>query len=130
MRICAFVLTVVMFAQQITIAQEVEKPVVTRAALDAALTKSVERRAQNLQQVRKLLADPEFARVTARLGDVRRLSDRLTVLDDRTLERLAKESDSVTQGGSGGRPGKVVIIIVLSLLIVGVVAAALAPESS
>src|SRR5687768_40266 len=109
MRICTWVLTLVMFAQQTTAAQSIQPPVASRAALDAALASSAERRAMNLKKVRRMLADPEFARTAARLADVRRLSDRLTVLDDRTLERLARESDSAAQQTGGGGPGKVLI---------------------
>ena len=130
MKTLTWILTLVMLAQQMTAAQSVERAVASRAALDAALISSANRRAMNLEKVRRLLADPEFARAAARLGDVRRLSDRLIVLDDRTLERLARESDAAAQQTGGGGPSKVLIIVLLTLVILAVVASALAPESS
>ena len=102
----------------------------SRAVLDAALARSASQRAANLTKVRQLLAHPDAVRGVRRLADIKRLSERLTVLDDRTLEHLARESDAATQPTGGGGPGKVLIIVVLTLVVLAIVAAALAPESS
>ena len=129
MKQCAVVLAIAMLAQQTGAAQGVQQPVASRAVLDAALASSASHRAENLKKVRQLLAHPDAVRGVRRVADIKRFSERLTVLDDRTLEHLARESDAATQGGGGGS-GKVLVIVVLTLVVLAIVAAALAPESS
>ena len=130
MKLCAVVLAVAMLAQQTVSAQAIPRPVASRAVLDAALASSATQRAANLTKVRHLLAHPDAVRGVRHLADIKRLSERLTVLDDRTLAHLARESDAATQPSGGGGPGKVLVIVILTLVVLAIVAAALAPESS
>ena len=129
MRPCAIVLLIAMLGPRTVAAQSIREPVVSQDVLDAALAGIAGQRAANLQKVRRLLTHPDAARAVRSLADVRRVSERLSVLDDRTLARLAKDSDAAMQS-TGGGPSKVIIIVVLTLIILAIVAAALAPESS
>lgn len=129
MKLCAVVVLIAILAPRTVAAQSIRHSVARQAVLDAALAHTASQRSENLQKVRQLLADPAAARAVSGLADIRRVSERLAVLDDRTLARLAKESDAATQS-SGGGPSKVIIIVVLTLIVLAIVAAALAPESS
>ena len=129
MRSCTILLLMTLLAPRPAVAQSLRQPLASQAVLDAALADMASQRTANLQKVRRLLAHPDAVRTVRGLADVRRVSERLAVLDDRTLERLARDSDAATQS-SGGGPGKVFIIVVLTLIVLAIVAAALAPESS
>jgi len=129
MRSCTILLLMTLLAPRTAVAQSIRQPLASQAVLDAALADMASRRTANLQKVRRLLAHPDAVRTVRGFADVRRVSERLAVLDDRTLERLARESDAATQS-SGAGPGKVFIIVVLTLIVLAIVAAALAPESS
>ena len=129
MRICAVILAIVLVAEQGVGAQGPVSSLVSRAELDAALQSATNRRAMNLQKIRRVLEDDETARTAKGVADVTRLSNRLAGLDDRTLERLAAESDKVSQQQSHGRTGKVLLIILLSLVILAMLASAYQPSS-
>jgi hypothetical protein len=130
MKICAAVLAVVLFAQQTAGAQGPQASLVSRATLDAALESVAVRRAANLKTIRQVLDDAKEELAVAGLADPGRLSSGLAVLDDRTLDRLAVESEQVVQQQGQGKTGKVLIIVVFTLVILALVASALAPESS
>lgn len=130
MKICAAVLAIVLFAQQTAGAQGLQPSLVSRATLDAALESVAVRRAANLRKIRQVLDDAKEELAVAGLADPRRLSSGLAALDDRTLDRLAVESEQVSQQQGRGKAGKVLIIVVFSLVILALIASALAPESS
>jgi hypothetical protein len=130
MKICAAVLAIVLFAQQTAGAQGLQPSLVSRATLDAALESVAVRRAANLKKIQQVLDDAKEERAVAGLADPGRLSSGLAVLDDRTLDRLAVESDRVMQQQGRGKTGKVLIIVVFTLIILALIASALAPESS
>jgi hypothetical protein len=130
MKICAVVLAIVLFAQQTAGTQGARASLVSRATLDAALESVAVRRAANLHKVRQVLDDATEELAVAGLADPRRLSGGLAALDDRTLDRLAVESERVIQQQGQGKTGKVLIIVVLTLIILALIASALAPESS
>lgn len=130
MKTCASVLAIVLFAQQTAGAQGLQPTLVSRATLDAALESVAERRAANLKKIRQVLDDAKEERAVAGLADPGRLSIALAALDDRTLDRLAVESERVAQSQGQGKTGKVLIIVVFTLIILALVASALAPESS
>ena len=129
MRSCTILLVMTLLAPRTAVAQGIRQPLASQAVLDAALADIANQRTANLQKVRRLLAHPDSVRTVRRLADVRRVSERLSVLDDRTLERLAKDSEAAIQPAGGG-PSKVLIIVLLTLIVLAIVAAALAPESS
>jgi hypothetical protein len=130
MKICATVLAIVLFAQQTTGAQGAQPSLVSRATLDAALDSVAVRRAANLRKIRQVLDEAKEELAVAGLADSRRVSSSLAALDDRALDRLAVETDRVVQQQGQGKTGKVLIIVVFTLIILALVASALAPESS
>jgi hypothetical protein len=130
MKVCAAVLAIVLFAQQTAWAQAPQPSLVSRATLDVALESVAVRRAANLKKIRQVLADAKEELAGSGLADPGRLSSGLAVLDDRTLDRLAVESEQVVQQQGQGKTGKVLIIVVFTIVILALVASALAPESS
>lgn len=130
MKAVAAVLVLVLLAPQAAWAQDTQHSVVSQARLDAALHSRGARRAANLETIRGVLEHPDVIRAARQLTDTRRLSTRLAALDDRTLERLAAETEAVHPPQGGGTAVRIIVIIALTLVILAVVASAFAPESS
>lgn len=127
---CSACLAFVLCAQQITGAQQRAPDLVTRAELRSVLRAAAERRDPNLQKIRGVLGHEDVVRIAGRVTDLTRLSRSLTTLDDRTLERLAVQSDAVSEQLHGEGVGKVLLIIALVLVILAVVVSMSLPESS
>lgn len=127
---CAACLAFVLCAQQMAGAQRRAPELVSRGELRAALRSAAERRDANLTKIRSVLAHADVARIAGRLTDLTRLSRSLTALDDRTLERLAVQSDGVSEQLRGEGVGKVLLIIALVLVILAVIVSMSLPESS
>lgn len=125
MKIGAALLVTVLLAQQAAGAQANRAPLVSRTALDAALQSGAARRAANLKRIRQVLE-----KAADRAAEAARLSERLDLLDDETVERLANRSDEVARQQGMGKGTKVVVTVLLTLIILALVASALAPESS
>lgn len=127
---CAACLAFLLSAQQITGAQQRTPELVTRGELRAALRSAAERRDANLQKIRGVLEHAEVARIAGRVTDLTRLSRSLAAVDDRTLERLAVQSDQISEQLHGEGVGKVLLIIALVLIILAVIVSMSLPESS
>lgn len=130
MKTCAVVLVFALLAQQTAAAQAIERSLVSRAELDAVLVSTGERRTVNLEKIRQALDGADASRVAAGLIDAGRLSSGVAMLDDRTLDRLARESDAVPRQQGSGKSNRILVIVFLTLVILAVVASALLPESS
>lgn len=126
----AALLAVILPIQQVHAAQGRQSFLITRGELRAAMRSAAEQREANLQRVRRLLRQPEVEREAGRLVDLVRVSRALTALDDRTLERLAVESDRAGESLRAEGAGKVLIIVGLVVVILLVIVSATLPESS
>src|SRR5437870_1870167 len=96
--------------------------VITREALNARLAEAAAQRAAEVLSIRRLLADPDAARV-ARLGgaDVSTIAAGVTALSDPELADLASRANALTTDPVAGHVDHDVWLLVKVFLIVAIV---------